>query len=514
MTRFEDTLRRDLHVIADRATPSSDAWDSIRTRIVDQDPVQETEIIMLTDNTMPARRWPLVAAAAAVIALAIGAIVSFGTGGDDEQIPSEPVPTVQPPPDDTETDAIVDGMTGDADAGDTATDDAADATTRTVTLSGTSEVSTVIDESTPGVGEWSSTGTLTADGVEFESTGSGAFEAANREWSDGDVTFVLTGTVDGIGSGSLTITGQVVRRGDDDRISDATVTEAAGAFDGATGTYSSVVRVGPGTGTWSLTLTLPSDRFADDFAEPPAIAPIATPTETATELTAGADPDRGTARLEAGTYRTDLLGIPMYFDAPELLRAWELEPGRIVLSSDEPGDANRGISISRVGSWFTPEEAVDPTATGLGSIPAGDIDAWLDASGLTADAAYTVTVGAAGTAYREFTVPADHPTVYDEIGGQLGVEPAGCRRPEWTPCFWADSDSAAVVGARTDWVLGTGSIQQMWLVDMDGLEPLLIRAWVDQPDMTGDDVTHWFDEVVPAIVDSIILGPVGPVTAD
>ena len=46
MSRFEETHQRDLRQIADRATPSSDAWNSILTRIADQDPIQETEIII------------------------------------------------------------------------------------------------------------------------------------------------------------------------------------------------------------------------------------------------------------------------------------------------------------------------------------------------------------------------------------------------------------------------------------------------------------------------------------
>ena len=100
MSRYAETLQRDLRQIADRATPSPDAWESIRTRIADQDPNQETEIIMLTENTLTRRRWPLVAAAAAVAALAIGAIALVNRGDGDElpaDVP-EPTPTVAPAP--------------------------------------------------------------------------------------------------------------------------------------------------------------------------------------------------------------------------------------------------------------------------------------------------------------------------------------------------------------------------------------------------------------------------------
>ena len=96
MSRFEETLQRDLRQIADRATPSSDAWNSILTRIADQDPIQETEIIMLTENTTTTRRWPLIAAAAAVVALAITgiALVNRDDGTETPSVKPPPAPTV------------------------------------------------------------------------------------------------------------------------------------------------------------------------------------------------------------------------------------------------------------------------------------------------------------------------------------------------------------------------------------------------------------------------------------
>ena len=57
---------------------------------------------MLTDNTTP-RRWPMLAAAAAVLALVIGAIVLIGTNGDDD-VPATPVDTVAPTIDDQQPD--------------------------------------------------------------------------------------------------------------------------------------------------------------------------------------------------------------------------------------------------------------------------------------------------------------------------------------------------------------------------------------------------------------------------
>lgn len=94
MSRMEERLRRDLTAIAERATPSSDAWATIQQRIADQDPIQETEIIMLTENTLPTRRWPL-AAAAAIVVLAIGAI-ALVVRDDDVEAPAEPTSSTAP----------------------------------------------------------------------------------------------------------------------------------------------------------------------------------------------------------------------------------------------------------------------------------------------------------------------------------------------------------------------------------------------------------------------------------
>jgi hypothetical protein len=75
MSRLAERLERDLRQIADRATPSPNAWETIRARIAAQVPVEETEVIMLTDE--PARvhrRWPILglAAAAVIAVLALG----------------------------------------------------------------------------------------------------------------------------------------------------------------------------------------------------------------------------------------------------------------------------------------------------------------------------------------------------------------------------------------------------------------------------------------------------------
>jgi hypothetical protein len=107
MSRLEHDLERDLRQIADRATPSPDAWAQIQSRIADQDPIQETEIIMLMENTTTTRRWPLVAAAAAVLALVVAGVALI-VRDDGEQLPADvpPTPTAVVQPDPIEPDAV------------------------------------------------------------------------------------------------------------------------------------------------------------------------------------------------------------------------------------------------------------------------------------------------------------------------------------------------------------------------------------------------------------------------
>lgn len=90
MTKFTDRLENDLEQIADQATPSSNAWQTIQNRMAEPATNDAREIIMLTDEREIAeeaaegrrRNWLAVAAAIALLAVAAGVI--FGTGGSDE----------------------------------------------------------------------------------------------------------------------------------------------------------------------------------------------------------------------------------------------------------------------------------------------------------------------------------------------------------------------------------------------------------------------------------------------
>jgi hypothetical protein len=96
MNRLEQRVERDLRQIADRATPSPDAWTSILARIADQEPATETEIIMLTEPapTATRRRWLPFAVAAAVVALVIVGIALL-TRDDSPSGPVSPPTTAE-----------------------------------------------------------------------------------------------------------------------------------------------------------------------------------------------------------------------------------------------------------------------------------------------------------------------------------------------------------------------------------------------------------------------------------
>jgi hypothetical protein len=93
MSRLEHRIERDLRQIADRATPSPDAWNSILTRIADQSPDTETEIIMLTEATPRSHRWLFATAAAAVIAIIGVTVIAFALNNASSDDDSTPSPT-------------------------------------------------------------------------------------------------------------------------------------------------------------------------------------------------------------------------------------------------------------------------------------------------------------------------------------------------------------------------------------------------------------------------------------
>lgn len=87
MSRFDERLERDLRHIAERATPSSTAWEAIQTRVAEQADHLELEITMLMPNPTPdrsIRTWILGAAAA--VLLVVGGLYVALSGGDDSPL--------------------------------------------------------------------------------------------------------------------------------------------------------------------------------------------------------------------------------------------------------------------------------------------------------------------------------------------------------------------------------------------------------------------------------------------
>ena len=103
MRRFTERVERDLGQIADRATPSSTAWETIRRRIDAHGATTEStmEVILLSsDGNEPANRsrsWMLVAASVAALAVVGGLLVAANrdvdTGPADEPVATVPDPT-------------------------------------------------------------------------------------------------------------------------------------------------------------------------------------------------------------------------------------------------------------------------------------------------------------------------------------------------------------------------------------------------------------------------------------
>ncbi len=111
MKRFTERVERDLGQIADRATPSSTAWEAIQQRIDEQDTATEPtmEVIMLSPgrNESPtrSRTWMLIAASVAAVALVGGLIVAANR--DSDTVPADR-PAVSVPETQVDGEAAVD----------------------------------------------------------------------------------------------------------------------------------------------------------------------------------------------------------------------------------------------------------------------------------------------------------------------------------------------------------------------------------------------------------------------
>ncbi len=332
MSRFEDTLQRDLTVIADRATPSPDAWQQIQRRIIDQEPPQETEIIMLTDNTTRPRRWPILAAAAAVAALVVGGVALVNRGDDANDPADTPTPetiAIPGPDDDADVDTGPDsGPDSDADPSATPeadTDPSTEGETaatdpRSLSLAGT--LSAVLDFVPPGddgVGSFSGDDVITGD---LFGTGLAEGTYRNNDAGDGLVGnnhLVLDVRITDIGEGRLIIDEQWASKLTGSSEHTGVVTAGTGDFFGATGSWTYLApdgRDNPATdkvetaGDYSLELTLPSQADADRgwTVDADGVITIGGATHSSTTFTPIDDGDPDTVTSVSTSTHTDADG--------------------------------------------------------------------------------------------------------------------------------------------------------------------------------------------------------------
>ena len=270
MTRFTDRVTRDLHQIADRSTPSSTAWDSIRTRIETQTDQPTTEVIMLSPdrNNSPKRGWMLAAAAGTVIL--IGGLVFATTRSDDnDTVPADAPQTTAP------TEPAPDAEVDPAPTPEPAVEPAPDTTTvaevvppaEPGTVTGAYSFQDIVATTSPSsaglVGNESWQGTVVFEG-QMEGTAPGTWQT----WTipeDGSTRglgeFVFTGTIEGLGTGTLSFTDQWQIINGLWSKNQTTITGGTGDFEGAYGradfdTDPAPVENGT-TGTYSWNITVP-----------------------------------------------------------------------------------------------------------------------------------------------------------------------------------------------------------------------------------------------------------------
>ncbi len=270
MTRFTDRVTRDLHQIADRSTPSSTAWESIRTRIDEQSDQPTTEVIMLSPdrNDSPKRGWMLAAAAVAGLAL-IGGLVFATNRSDDDTVPvdtPEVTVPVEPAPDaqvDPDAEAVVVPVPEPTTAAEVTPEPEPEPPAEPVSVSvtGTFSDSGVMEADVKGQPGYQGTTTFAGEMV-------GDAPWTSRSWTLPDATtiigagdFEFSGTIEGLGTGTLSFTDEQ-RTVDGVWTSTGWISSGTGDFEGAIGTVEFVADpaspdLTAGTGTYSFDITVP-----------------------------------------------------------------------------------------------------------------------------------------------------------------------------------------------------------------------------------------------------------------
>lgn len=540
MSRLDQRLRRDLRQIADRATPSPDAWQTIQTRIADQAPNQETEIIMLVENTTtPVRRRALVvAAAAAVLALVVG-VIALIARRDDAEIPADERRTPTPAPEVVREppaagEAIAPGRYATDAFGVTVTFEVPAGTTAPWTVQVNDDVALTIGDA-DGFVNMSRVGSF----YDAEEALAPWPESPSASAEPGLGSFGPLDIDDWIEANSVVVEAQA-----DTTVGGRTahyrqVFAPAGATGGcvaalqpclaATSASADLQDVYSGPSTvvygehafafWVIELAdfeplviwaglpMPAER-ADVTSWLDEIAPMIDSIElgdpapvvedgTARVSTFGRELPVPGGTLAAGRYASDALGVPIAFDVGVAQTApWTLlneEPGRLWLIST--GSDQEFIALGRLGSWYDAAEARDASTTGLGSIPPGDVDRWIEENGIIVLESADVDVGGRTAQYRRVRLDTTPGATADFCGATA-------------PCLWAASGSADVVGgAANPLEIGIDRAQSIWVVDVGEFEPIYIFAASRFGD-AGDE--QWLSDVVRPFVDSIALGEPAP----
>ncbi len=547
MSRLDHDIERGLQQIADRATPSPDAWAQIQSRIADQDPIQETEIIMLTENTTPTRRWPLIAAAAAVVALAVTGIFLVNRG-DGDTLPADdpPAPTLAPSPD---PEAAPDDPTAmelpvvDSQVPPGRYESGAPGVTVTFTLDeGRTAPWTVVSNQEPGgiqlwsddtgrefiaigrVGSW-----YDANEARDESTtGLGSIPPDDIDRWIEENGIIVTESAD-IEVGNRPAQYRQIRLDTSPGASaDFCPSDEQPCLWAATGSADTVGE-GPGPIPFSrdrlhsiwlvdmddyeplVILAIPNlddeqawfDTIVQpivdsmEFGEPaPAVEGGAARVSTFDGATGTLELPQAGATLEPGRYASDALGVPVEFDIGVGQTApWNVmneEPGRLWLISK--GSDQEFVAMGRLGSWYDATQARTQDTTGLGSIPPDDIDGWIAQNGIIVVDSADVEVGGRTANYRQFRLDTTPGATADFCGASA-------------PCLWVATGSPDVLGGTANPIeVGYDRAQSIWLVDMGEFEPVYVFAAAH----LGDGDEQWFTDVVQPIVDSIVFGDPAP----
>lgn len=281
MTRFTDRVTRDLHQIADRSTPSSTAWDSIRTRIdeqTDQPPTMEVIMLSPDRNDQPKRGWMLAAAAVAGLAL-VGGLVFATTRSDDDTVPADTPTATLPaePAPDAEVDPDAEAVEVPAPEPTTAAEVAPEPEPApepvTVTVTGTYADSGVTTATTPTASSSGLVGDTTYLGTtNFEGPFAGPASFVDQGWNLADGSymssgeFLFTGAIEGLGSGTLSFV--ITNTASPDVVDGVwswttTITSGTDDFEGAHGTAvftaDAADPLNAGVGTYSWTITVPPE---------------------------------------------------------------------------------------------------------------------------------------------------------------------------------------------------------------------------------------------------------------